>query len=498
GGTGNSVANMLIGALGGGFAQRSRTFGGPFDLRMQEYGFFVQDDWKVNDRLTLNLGLRYDLLPGPTAPTEKDGRLGYYFPDVKQVVTAGSGSERLVSLDKNNFGPRIGFAYALTNKRNLVLRGGYGITYTLDGVDYPPGVRNPPSTNIVFDAWTLKSGPPIPPPLDPAHVPTGTNLFTVDRDQKNGLVHQFQISLQYQFAKDWSIDVGYVGNRARNLLATFQEGSGGQGIALNSSNQLIGSVLLYSNAAESSYNGLQTQVQKRFSNNITGQVSYTWSHTIDNATGVFNGLGDSKNAGRQGPVHPFDLDFDRGNSVLDIRHLFSADAIFDLPFGKGQKFLNEGGVLNGIVGGWQVNAVVNGRSGFPFSVVCQCSVVRPSIVGDPSAAPPGRVLNAAAFSTPAGLTTVVNAAGQNIRFGNLGRNTFRGPSIWNTDLSFSKNFHLPITENTKLQIGMDFFNAFNHLNFTVPNNNMNDSGSFGRFDAAYPGRVIQYRARVNF
>jgi hypothetical protein len=498
-GTGNSVANALLSITAGGFSQRSRTFGGPFNLRMQEYGFFVQDDWKVNDRLTLNLGLRYDLLPGPTAPTEKDARLGYYFIDERRVIVAEDGKDRVVELDKNNFGPRIGVAYALNEEKTMVLRGGYAVVYTLDGVDYPPAVRNPPSTNIVFDTFTLAQGPPNPQPLDPNNVPTGTNLFSVDRQQKNGLVQQFQFSFQYQFARDWALDVGYVGNRTKDLLATFQQGSGGQGLARNANNELIGSVLLYSNAAESTYDGLQIQLIKRMSKNIQGQISYTWSHTIDNATGVFNGIGDSKNQGRQGPVHPFDLDFDRGNSALDIRHLLSANAIIDLPFGKGQRFMNEGGIADAVLGGWQVNTVVSARSGFPFSVVCQCGLIRPSLISSPFAnVPAGRFFNPAAFSTTANLTTIVNAANQQVSFGNLGRNTFRGPSIYNTDLSFFKNARVPYTENKRFQIGFEFFNVFNHTNFTVPNNNSNDPGSFGRFDSAFPGRVIQYRAKFIF
>jgi hypothetical protein len=503
-GTGNAQANALLSIVN--FAQRSRTFGGPFDLRMQEVGLFVQDDWKVNDRLTLNLGLRYDLLPGPTAPTEKNGRIGYYFPDQRKVVVASGSGDRVVKLDKNNFGPRIGFAYSVNKEKTLVLRGGYGLLYTLDGVDYPPAVRNPPSTNITFASFTLRQGPPLPTPLDPNNVPTGTNVFSVDQQQKNGMVHQFQLSVQYQLWKSYSLDVGYVGNRSRNLLATFQLGSGGQGNALNSSNQLIGSALLYSNAASSSYDGLQMQLQKRLSSNVQGQISYTWSHTIDNATGVFSGLGDSKNAGRQGPVNPFNLNADKGNSVLDVRHLLSASAIIDVPFGKGQRYLNESGPVNALVGGWQVNFLEQARSGFPYSVVCQCGVVRPSLIGDPFAnLQPGRALNPAAFSTTVGLTSVQNAAGQTVQYGSLGRNTFRGPSIWNTDMSIFKNTHIPFTERVKVQLGFEFFNLFNHTNLTVPNNNVNDIGTdrgrptgFGVFDGAYPGRVIQYRAKFNF
>ena len=496
GGPGNAQANALLSQTG--FAQRSRTLGGPFDLRMQEWGFFVQDDWKVNDRLTLNLGLRYDLLPGPTAPTEKSGRISYYFPEARRVVVASGAGDRLVELDKNNFGPRLGFAWAANREKTLVVRGGYGLNYTLDGVDYPPAVRNPPFTNIDFSNWTLAQGPPIiTNGIDPAVVPTGTNLFTVDQQQRNGLVHQFQLSLQKQLSDDFSLDVGYVGNRSRNLLATFQQGSGGQGVALNANGQLINSVLLYSNAAESSYDSLQAQLVKRLSHNVQGQVSYTWAHTIDNATGVFNGLGDSKNQGRQGPVHPTDLDFDRGNSVLDIRHLLSANAIIDLPFGKGQRYLNSGGAVDKVFGGWQFNFIQTARSGFPFSVVCQCGLIRPSLVGDPFAGVArDRYLNPAAFSTSVGITNVTNAAGQVISFGNLGRNSFRGPAIWNTDLSFFKNTML--TEELRFQVGVELFNAWNHTNLTVPNNNIGDPGAFGRFDGAYPGRVVQYRAKLIF
>ncbi|MDT7687398.1 MAG: hypothetical protein QOE46_157 [Acidobacteriota bacterium] len=496
GNTGNAQADALLDLPG--FSTRSRTIGGPFDLRMQEYGFFVQDDWKVNDRLTLNLGLRYDLLPGPTAPTEKSGRISYYFPDQKKVLVASGASDRLVQLDKNNFGPRIGFAYAANREKTLVIRGGYGINYTLDGVDYPPAVRNPPFTNQTGALWTLASGPPaITNGIDPNTLAGNPNLFTVDQQQKNGMVHQFQLSVQKQLARDFSIDVGYVGNRSRNLLATFQEGSGGQGIARDSSNNLLNSVLLYSNAASSSYNSLQVQLLKRLSHNVQGQISYTWGHTIDNATGVFNGLGDSKNQGRQGPVNPFDLNFDRGNSVLDIRHLLSANAIIDLPFGKGRRYFNSGGATDRLFGGWQMNVIQSARSGFPFSVVCQCGLIRPSLVGDPFAnLATDRFLNPAAFSTTTGITTVTNSAGQVIGFGNLGRNTFRGPSIWNTDFSFFKN--TMITEGLKFQIGIELFNAWNHTNLTVPNNNLGDLGAFGRFDGAYPGRVIQYRAKVIF
>lgn len=514
GGTGNGQANILL-DLPAIFVSKSKIFGGPFNLRSQEIGLFVQDDWKVNNRLTLNLGLRYDLfLPF----SEANGRYSIFSIDQHKVIVAGGGGDRIISTDKNNFGPRIGFAYAVNKTKSLVLRGGYGLLYTLDGVDYPPGVRNVPFTNsVAFNqngfntsptatAFSLSTGPPnITAQIDPNNIPVDIGVFAVDPKQKTAYVHQWQVSVQYQFAKDYSLDVGYVGNRTHNLLYANDISAGGLALAKNSSGAFLNNAVLYTNGASSSYDALQTQLQKRFSRNVQGQISYTWGHAIDNNTGIFNGLGDSRN-GRGGPINPFDINSDRGNSALDVRHLLSADAIIDLPFGKGQRYLSNG--PNRLVGGWQVNIIESARSGIPFSVTCSnCpSGTRPSLFGDPFAnLRPGVLLNRSAFlpaSGPntAGFSSVTNAAGRTIFIGSLGRNTFRGPAIYNTDLSVFKN--TAITEKTKIQLGLEFFNLFNHPNFTVPNNNVdfNDpNNGFGEIkNNAYPGRVVQYRLKFIF
>ena len=508
GGTANAQANELM-SLPAFQVDRGKVFGGPFNLRTQEYGLFVEDDWKATANLTLNLGLRYDLF---TAPTETSGRTSYYFADVSKVVVAGNKSDRIVSADKNNFGPRAGFAYSINKEKTMVIRGGYGLLYTLDGTDYPPSIRNPPFTNTIHFSqfngqqptnartyFSVNTGPPaVTTQIDPANLPTSVALFSVDRKQKTGMVHQFQVSYQWQFARDWSLDVGYVGNRSRNLLTTVNIGSGGTAAAKNTAGAFLGNVLLYTNAASSRYDGLQTQVQKRLSRNIQGQISYTFSNTTDNGVGLIGSLGDSRSGGRSGYVNPFDINADNSTSSLDVRHLLSADAIIDLPFGKGQKYLNSSGFSNKVVGGWQLNIIQTARSGFPFSVICNCDLGRPSLVGDPFAnVPAGRYMNVAAFSTTTGITTLpANGAGTVISYGNERRNAFRGPAIWNTDLSLFKNTAL--TEKLRMQIGIEFFNFWNHTKRTVPNNNMNDPGSFGRFDGFYPGRVIQYRAKLIF
>lgn len=501
GGTGNALANILLGvpALQ---TFRGSVPGGAFNLRSQEYGLFIQDDWKVSDRLTLNLGLRYDLFP---SATEADGRLGNFSIDERRVLLADGGGDRLIETDKNNFGPRIGFAYAIGPEKTMVVRGGYGLLYTLDATDRPPLVQNPPFTNSVgfnqaFDASTprsvfnLDTGPPDVPTVDPNNIPQAVRVFYADPEQKIASVHQFNLGIQWQFTQDLALDIGYVGNRSRNLLATRDIGGGGTAQARNTLGQFI-AASAYENRASAQYDALQVQLQKRLSHNVQGQISYTWSHNIDDSTGVFAGIGEGRGS-IGGPQNPFCLRCERGNSSLDVRHLLNASAIVDVPFGKGQRFFSSNATADKIIGGIQLNFIVTGRSGYPFTVVDGNNGSRRATqIGDPfQNVPAGRFLNPAAFS--GGENVVVNDAGTVIAFGSLGRNTFRGPSFFRTDMSLFKN--TGITERIKTQIGIEFFNLFNQATFTVPNNNFRDVGSFGRFDAALPGRVIQYRAKILF
>ncbi len=502
GGSGNALANILLADVAALQTFRGSVPGGAFNLRSQEWGLFIQDDWKVSDRLTLNLGLRYDLFP---SSTEADGRLGNFSIDERRVILADGSGDRLIETDKNNFGPRIGFAYAVGPEKKMVVRGGYGLLYTLDATDRPPLVQNPPFTNSVgfnnaFDASTprsvfnLDTGPPDVPVVDPNNIPVAVRVFYADPEQIIASVHQFNLGIQYQFANDWAFDIGYVGNRSKHLLATRDIGGGGTAQARNAAGQFI-AASAYENRASAQYDSLQMQLQKRLSHYVQGQISYTWSHNIDDSTGVFQGIGEGRGS-VGGPQDPFCLRCERGNSALDVRHLMTANAIIDLPFGRGRRFFNSNATADKIVGGFQLNFIVSARSGYPFTVVDgNNGNRRATLIGDPFAnAPPGRFLDPAAFT--GGDIQVTNEAGTVIAFGSLGRNTFRGPGFVRTDMSVFKN--TGITERIKMQFGMEFFNLFNQAHFTVPNNNFRDVGAFGRFDAALPGRVIQYRLKILF
>jgi len=282
----------------------------------------------------------------------------------------------------------------------------------------------------------------------------------------------------------------------------------------------------YENRSSANYDSLQISVEKRLSAGLVMKNAYTWSHNIDDSTGVFNGLGDGRGT-NGGPANPLNFRGDRGNSALDKRHLFSSNLVYDLPFGKGKRFANTAsGPVEQIIGGWQFNGIFSAGSGQPYTVVTNGNngSTRANVIcADPkSGAPAGSYLNKNCFSDPApvtmacpgGGTTITGAAGpatlvrkldgivdclanvgSPILLGNSRRNQFFGPAYYSNDLSVFKNWSF--RERYRVQFGMEFFNTFNMVNHVVPNNNF-DNGDFGVFDNAFPSRQIQYHLKIFF
>jgi len=513
GATGNAQANMLLGIAGFSAAPQVN---GPFTLSSHEYSAFVHDDWKVSPRLTLNLGLRYDLF---TNPFERHNRFGNYDFASQRILLASDDDRNLVSDDHNNFGPRIGFAYAVDNDRNIVVRGGWGLLYFQDAAEFPPLALNPPNGAPVFLGGTDQQGRPVnlstgPPQAignsDPVNLQEFASYRFVDPNNRTAYTHQYNLGVQWQFASTWVLDVGFQGSSTKRLLATRNLGSGdfqdgsfstGLGLARTVTDGELAFLKAYENRAAASYSSLQARLEKRLSQGLVMINSYTWSHAIDETSGDFGAVAEARGE-FGGPQNPFCFSCEKGNSGFDYRHRFTSSVVYDLPFGRGRPFLDQGGAIDKVIGGWQVNFIIIAQSGQPYSIVTG-NGRRPDIISNPlENVPAGLEYNPNAFAPPSGRVT--NLGGGEVRFGSAGRNILRGPSRYNTDFSLFKNTSL--TETVSIQLGIEFFNFFNNVQRVVPNNFLNfdangnvDFGNQpGQIFNAYPQRQGQFRAKLIF
>lgn len=512
--TGNAQANILLGRAAFSAAPQVN---GPFSISNHEYGVFVQDDWKVTPRLVLNLGLRYDLF---TNPTERFNRFGDFNLKTGTITEAGSKSGSLANLDENNWGPRIGFAYALNKSRSVVVRGGWGLLYFQDAAEFPPLALNPPNGAPVFLGGTDLNGKPVSlssgPPLaqgnrDPVNLQPFAAFRFVDPRNRTAYTNQYNLSVQWQFAPTWVVDIAYQGSATRRLLATRNIGSGafqdggfatGFGLARDSKGNPLAFVKAYENRAASSYNSMQIRVEKRLSRGLVAINSYAYSHTIDESSGDFGAVAEAR-GDSGGGQNPFCFRCEKGNSGFDFRHRWTSSVVYDLPLGRGHKLFGSGAVMDKIFGGWETSFIILEQSGQPYSIVTGGSGRRPDVIGNPHAnVPPGLSFNPNAFAPPSGRVT--NRSGNVVRFGTLGRNTFRGPHRFNTDFSILKN--TKIGEKVTFQMGFEFFNLFNNVQKVVPNNFLNFDAN-GKVDLSNrPGEIFnafqqrqgQFRAKVIF
>jgi hypothetical protein len=438
------------------------------------------------------------------------------------VPVVANASDGLISPDINNFAPRIGLAYQLTHK--FVVRAGYGIFYGGDEAgpySNPSMGFNPPffvNQNFTQPCGTASANPAtsdcsltgIPTLADgfPANALTNPDLpplfFSLDKNLVTPYMQQWHLSTQYELPSNTVFEVTYAGSHGQKQYIYLNGNQAAPSTDPNSAfadrrpipaiDSFIG---WFRSAGWSNYNSLQTRVEKRFSHGLTFLASYTWSHALDIASnadlGAQNG-GDFRYA-----IHP---EWEYGNADFDVRHRFVFSYLYELPIGHGKSLLgNASGVTNQILGGWQVGGITSASSGNSFTVVDANGVAnsdgqqRPDLAGDPNAAPcvPGTFFNTCAFTDP--------ALGS---FGNVGRNTLRGPGYQIWDFSLFKNF--PITERTKLEFRAEFFNVFNHPNLQFaksgPQNSINTTTfgtpEFGFLTAARDPRQIQLALKLSF
>ncbi len=487
--TGNGLADLLLGLV----AQNSRAEGDPErGRRQQSHGFYVQDDWKATRRLTLNLGLRYELDP---PLTEINNRLATFDPQTRTMLVAGQNgqNETVYELDKNNFAPRFGFAWQPFADGKTVLRGGYGIFYDLPivGNEFGGLYFNPP-----FRFTSVFNGSLANPITLNNPFPTGTGTSTlsptgVQRDLDTSYLQNFSLGVQREFLRDTVLEIAYVGSKGTHLIRTrnINQAVLGTG-SINSRRPYQGfaNINFRESSASSIYHSMQARAEKRMSGGLTFLAAYTWSKAIDDSSGVPASTATSNN-----PQNSYNLQAERGLSEFDVRHRFVLSFIYELPFGKGKPFARDG-LASHILGGWGINGIVISQTGRPFTprISADRSSTgqlqdRPNLVGNPRLDNPEPSLwfNTAAFTIPATGT-----------FGTAGRNILIGPGYNSTDVSVVRRFQFG--EDRNLEFRAEFFNVFNTPNFDLPNATADSPQQFGRIFSAGPARQIQFGLKFNF
>jgi hypothetical protein len=511
----NLTTSTLVGAPGGN-AFASFLVGAPFQvlrdsfppgligLISNRYGFFVQDDFKVTRGFTVNLGARYDIMP---YGHEEHNRLSNFDPVTRTMLIAGTNtSSTLRNTDYKDLAPRVGLAYA-PGAGQFVIRAGYGIGF-VDPVG-SAGVLNSQEFNIPFyfrsnitefpfsaPTYTLSQRLPdlvVPSPS----APTGDQRYLVPND-RNQYSQTWTLSLQRAIGVSSMFEVAYVGTSGNRLLTTSNINAALPGstdpVARQPYGPALGEIREFSNGAHSTYHGLQSKFEKRFSHGVYFLGSYTWSRSMDNQS---NGTDDSA-AGGQYPQNQNNFALERGPSSFDRTHRFAGSFVWEIPVGR--RLLAAGGwwsAAGKAADGWQVSGIFETETGTPFSVLMPCAVInaqgdncRPNRLSSGELPADQRSVNL--WFNPAAFATPSPAA-----YGNAGRNILRAPGTTNSDLALSRSFRWNESERRRLQIRWEVFNALNHTNLGVPIHST-DSPALGSITSAAPARVIQLGARLEF
>ena len=517
--TGSSLANFLLGYRPG-FITRGDP-GGPYFQSNKEIAFFVQDDWKASPNLTLNLGLRYDIF---TAPTERFNQQANFDPATRTMIIAGDsapGGRDLAETDRNNFGPRLGFAYSgFKSDRSLVLRGGYGIVYSTDVSGQQPLTSNPGTGASSYNCNAITNPSACPPGVAVRYIfdvgvptatvipgtpgaripaPTDRTILYNDPNRRDAFFHQYNLTGQWEFAPNWLAEVAYVGSQGRNLLVVQNIGTAGdQGGPGSREVAGISQVIATRYTASSRYDALQTKLEKRYVRGLSIISSYTWSHAIDDSPGGIcgNGAG-ARDCGPDDPLRP---ELERGNSDTDVRHRFTFANVYDLPLGRGRTYGKElPKAVDFFVGGFQFNNIITWQSGPVYTVTSNGG--RADLIGDPTPTAAdraaGRELNRAAFR-PA-VTPVFASDPGGPKIGTLGRNVFRGRQQFYWDASLFKNFPARwISEDFAAQFRFTAFNVLNRVNRSHPNGDLGNAADFGRDISEQRRRQLEFSLKLIF
>lgn len=493
----------------------------PADLVAWQSAFYIQDNWRITNWLTLNLGLRYDYTP---FLYEKNDRISNFIPSLGQTICAGGefrdaagtliciGREgtdlprSLVKTDKNNIAPRVGFALKPFKDDKTVIRGGAGIFYSTETINparqqlalnYPYINRQSFNRASTADILQLTFADPFPD--NRTSLQGVTTPLGIPTDSQTPDVYQFNLTLERELFEDLGLEIGYVGSQGRhlgmryNLNYQYPTGAIGTNSAPVTARAFpqFGDITYQIQGVNSSYNAMQVALRRRSKSGLTFLASYTFGKAMDQNSNTNNSTTGSQR-------NPQDIrDFRKEWALADYHrtHQFSASFNYDLPFGRGKQFFGSAkGISQAIFGGWQLNGIVTLLSGRPFTPVystVDTASGRPDLVGDPMAnVPAGLYFNPAAFAHPS-----ANINDPTL-FGSSGRNIVIGPNFKSVDLSLFKNIRL--RENTKLQLRWEAFNVFNHPNFQIPQFLLESSDTGQLRQTSNEGREMQFAVKIIF
>lgn len=477
-------------------------------LHTYQLGGYMQDDWKFTPNLTLNLGVRYDIF---TVPKERDSRLfnrgvdpsrpqlGYGFGPYRPPSSIFNG-------DFNNVQPRVGFAWSLGPARKTVIRGGFGVFASPRPMYAGIATEMQSGPNVPFRSTTNRNtnlaaglGYPI---LEDQFIPTLQRLVNIGAlssqiasfspiatDNPDPYSMQWMMGIERDLGFGTTLDVNYVANRGLKMVMNYY-GNLPDRLTGLPPDPTFARFLLSVPIDASSYESLQASLNKRFSDGLMFGIHYTYSSNTAYCAG------DAVNWGTCEPQDPNNLRADLGPTPFSLPHNFNQTLVYQIPFARWAGA--RGGAAKALIGGWQISEILSATSGLPLNVTDGASTYpdsRSDIVPGVNAINSNytstlQYLNPAAFSR----IPIVAVSGAQMRPGNLGRNVFSLPGVWNLDASAAKTFD--ITERVHLQLRGDFFNAFNHTNLSGLRTDLNSS-SFGQFTSA-TARTIQIGARLQF
>ena len=522
--TGYEVSDLLAGFVNN---YSHGTNFGMIGTRSWENGFFAQDDWRITPRLTLNLGLRYDVYTWPVEVEDRQSNFNIATGAI-DIANKNGASRSFISNDYNNFGPRIGFAYQLTRDGKTVVRGGYGIFYFLDrggisnqlGQNAPFGGQNQVTFAQGFRI-TLSGALPCSPNCTQAQLiatqatapvpsgdftnlnlasPSGVSLVAVLPSNVVPSVSQWNLQVQRQIDANSSASLAYVGDRGKNLSRNYNLNQQAYGISTSAPNRdlfpNLGSINVQDNSGNSVYHSLQAQYERRYSNGFQFLGAFTWSKTIDDACGDLDVCS---------PQIPTNFHIERARSNIDQDYRMVLSSLYEIPVGRGRRWGHDWSrPVDWALGGWQLNGIYTLQGGLPFSVCVDGAqgncITRADLVGPltttPGAITPNLYFATSSFALPPS-TTFPGGSKVFNRPGTSGRNILRGPGNSNIDLGVAKKFS--VSERTNVEFRAQAYNLTNTPHFGNPNADLSQ-GNFGKVTSTLPFsyRQMELVLRVNF